>query len=69
MSYNTIVPFPKKSDAPSENDENKIGDLDDIKRLVERTLSPLPLENNNTILIYIKVSNNLILFHYMFANH
>ena len=55
--------------APSENVEISSRYLDDIKRLVDRTFPPSPIENHHDILIYIKVSNYLIFFHYIFANN
>ena len=69
MSSNTIVPLPKISDEPSENVEKSIRDLDDIKRLEENPPPPYLIENHHTILTYIKVSNYLLLFHYIFENH
>ena len=64
---NTIVPLPEQSDAISEKVEKACGDLYDIIRLVQRS-PPSHIENHHVILIYIKVSNDLLLFHYIFAN-
>ena len=49
MSYNTIGPLPKKSDAPSEKVEKSSGDLDDFKNLVHADLLSILEETPLTV--------------------
>ena len=44
MSYNTIGPLPKKSDAPSEKVRKESGDLDDIKNALVTTIETISKE-------------------------
>ena len=61
MSYNIIVPFPKKSDAPSEKVKKVSRDLDDIEKPLVTTIDTVDKEEKSKNMWRRKPT--LLLFH------